>query len=574
MSHKNLLSILLIVRDDNYTKNYLERLSYNINLNLFNIVKSGLSDSIKIEVVDWGSKTPVSTKIKLKNKNFRNIIDFIYVDYNTANNFNNYSLGSFFVELGCNIGFRRSTCKYILNCPADQFFTQKSLINLYNFLILEKDKDKFYIIQRKILDEYFYYENKFSFNVINDFVENFNFLTNPINSNRIYYGGGLGAILASKKNYFQVFGYDENSIFRGRYSGSDGSITKKFLAYYKYKTLLPEGVCMYKLPYSVIGLRNNELLRYKKIIKIRQYFYFSRNFNKNKFNKLISSNLNFNKELIKKENWGIPDRKFSLQKAKCYENNQFDFEFTSKNIIDQSIIKLNNFNKKFNRIKLYLKLVSTSFHHKQNFQDFKFLLTLINIIKTTNILGYYEINSNNVNRIYSLSKIFPYMKIVLTLINNNSFGDIWFYLSSRICNTHKGYFRAIPKLYSEKKNLYSLFSEIVLQEYSNIILVNNFLNTKEKNYFFFNLDKNFIYFSIIILYKEINLEENNNLFVFFKPIYKSSNFQIFINKKLFTKNFTKIIELAQNNNIIIIFTYIFIRVLSFLNNIYYKYYKK
>ena len=66
MSHKNLLSILLIVRDDNYTKNYLERLSYNINLNLFNIVKSGLSDSIKIEVVDWGSKTPISTKIKLK----------------------------------------------------------------------------------------------------------------------------------------------------------------------------------------------------------------------------------------------------------------------------------------------------------------------------------------------------------------------------------------------------------------------------------------------------------------------------------------------------------------------------
>ena len=50
--NKSLLSILLVARNDNYTPDYIQRLSYSLNFISQNIKELNLVNEIKIEIVD------------------------------------------------------------------------------------------------------------------------------------------------------------------------------------------------------------------------------------------------------------------------------------------------------------------------------------------------------------------------------------------------------------------------------------------------------------------------------------------------------------------------------------------
>ena len=92
------------------------------------------------EIVDWGSKQPISENLYITDNDFNNMINFIDIKPDISNKYDNFSIGKFFVEAACNVGFRRSQAEYILQCPADQLLSKNSLSNLYNFLSLKNKR--------------------------------------------------------------------------------------------------------------------------------------------------------------------------------------------------------------------------------------------------------------------------------------------------------------------------------------------------------------------------------------------------------------------------------------------------
>ena len=201
MSSK-LLSILSVVRNDNYYENYLKRLEYTYNYNLRNIEKLNYLDEVELFIVDWGSKIKISDKINIFKKNYQQSIKILYVDDKFASNYNQYSTSSFFNELAENIALNQIDSEFILVQPSDQFFSLSDMSNLLNILKNEKIKnlDKMFLFQREILPVDFSNKN-FTYNYLDFFLENYNYGNSLINSSRIYSAGGLGAFLAKKKKF-------------------------------------------------------------------------------------------------------------------------------------------------------------------------------------------------------------------------------------------------------------------------------------------------------------------------------------------------------------------------------------
>jgi hypothetical protein len=457
---KCLLSIILTARNDNYTPDYLKRLSYVINFNCQNIKDLGLSDKIKIEIVDWGSEDQISNVLSVIDKDFNKIIKFIHVEKKITDEFDNYSIGNFFVELACNVGFRRSESEFILQCPADQILSINSLQNLYNFLLKEKERDtqKFYLLHRKILDNFFYHTNFFEFKSLNEFLNNHNFLSYQFPDNRPYYGGGVGGLIIKKDDLIKIKGYEENNIFRGRYGGADNLTVKKLFKFLKLEELVSKGICMYKLPYSPLGKRIEDLKKNNKIFELKNYLQFSYNFDSKKYSNRIDK-LNLNTHQLKEEEWGLGNLNIPLKEKKIQVNKRL-FDFTKDSfIIKSSKVNFTNF----------LRVFNVWFIQKDTFLNFTVLVNILICLIKFNIISFVELGSNKFNKILSISKIFPFLKIIIFLEKSSKFGDSWFFLSSNMCATHKGYFKAVD--YKNKFDLIekNFILELNDQKFSNFI---------------------------------------------------------------------------------------------------------
>lgn len=495
MSENNsLLSILIVAKNDNYTPNYIERLSYTLNFLSQNIKELNLIGKIRIEIVDWGSKILLSKSLKIIDEDFNKIIHFYEIDENISKKYDELSLGNFFVEVACNVGFRRSSSDFVLNCPADQLLSKSAIKNLYYFLLDEKKKKKkkFYILQRKILDNFFYYDNFFEIKSLNTFLENHNFLNFEVQSNRIYYGGGVGGLLISKEDINKINGYDENNLFRGRYGGADNLTVKKLMKTLKYEELLSKGVCMFKLPYSIQGKRSEQLNLNKEIFSMKMDFQFKKNFDKKKFQEK-KAKINFNESKLDSEDWGIGKIDIPLEK-KNIEINKDYLDFNRNNFFKKSN-SFNNFT--------FLRLFSVWFIQNDNFTNFLVLINILNCLKKFNVINFFEIGSNKLNRILSISKLFPFLKIIVCLEKSHTFGDNWFYISSKICNTHKGYFKGIT--YDKEIDIINenLRLELDKQKFSNFLSIENFTNNlnfnKTLDYIYENRDL----FGLILVKKDL-----------------------------------------------------------------------
>jgi hypothetical protein len=538
LQFENILSFLIVIRNDNYTDNYINRLSYCLNFLCKNIKDLNLLKDIKIEIVDWGSKSKFADCLEITDEDFNKILNFYNVKESMSKSYDNMSTGDFFVEAACNVCFRRSKSKFILHYPADEILTKSSLYNLINFLNNLADENTFYLIQRKILDDFFYKKNFFEIEQLNYFLENENFLSTSFNSDRVYSGGGIGGILMQKKHLLKIGGYNENTLFRGRYGQSDNYSTKKLQNFFKYDDLTKRGVFFYKLPYSNKGKRTADLKIYRKIFKIKNYYQLDNNFNKSKFLKMIDE-IKPNQLIIDKNEWGLAKENIELVQCDLKINKNL-FIFDEKKFFERKISKINFFN--------LLKLIDTWFFYKSKkdtFFDFAFLFQLISKF---NILSVIYINIQYPNLILSISKIFPHLKLLCSLKKDyTKFGDMWFYLASQMNRTHKGYFRLI----NEKVDLESLLKETIDQEFSNLIILDDDEDYSKFLAYFVNKKKNI---NFVFINKNVSLLDSfkENFFL----IYKINNYYIFMNNLLDKKVLNSIED--KNYNGIIFYLYYYL----------------
>ena len=124
-----LLSIVINISNDDYYKDLIFRTQKALDFNLIYLKKINKEKLVEFIFVDWGSKKKLSDII-IVNKEFRNIVKFIYVDKKIATkNSKNYP-NKFNYEKSYNVGIRRSTGKYILQTGCDNFFS--SIMDEFN----------------------------------------------------------------------------------------------------------------------------------------------------------------------------------------------------------------------------------------------------------------------------------------------------------------------------------------------------------------------------------------------------------------------------------------------------------
>ena len=550
--NKILLSILLVAKNDNYTSNYLDRLSYVINFNCQNIKDLGLSGKIIIEIVDWGSEKLLSEELQILDNDFNKMINFIDVNKDITNEYDKYSFGNFFVEAASNVGFRRSNAEFILQCPADQIFSKNSLLNLYNYLLLDKKKNnKFYLLHRKILDDFFYGENYFSFKSLNKFLDNHNYLGFKIKDNRLYYGGGIGGVIVRKEDILKYKGYDENYFIRGRYGGSDALITKKLIKYLNFEEMTSKGICMYKLPYTKKGKRSEQLKLNTSIFNLRNYYFFSNVFNQFKFKKELKK-FNLNNSFLDQEMWGLGNKDFSFiqKKIKFNEN----FLLVNKKRFFQESVKLTD--------KDIYRLFSCWFEKKDNFDNFLVLINILNCLKKFNIFSFYEIGSSKTNRILSISKLFPFLEIVVLLKKNPNLNNDWFFLSSRICISHKGYFRAVEYENGDLKNLNIQLNN---EKFSNFVSIDNADQDLDLDNYLEYINNNKDLIGLILINKKSIKDSKEKLNDDFVEIEYFKNYFLMLNKQLFSEevknNYLK--SKIKSNKIMVI--YFILKILNIFN---------
>ena len=79
-----LLSIVINISNDDYYKDLIFRTQKALDFNLIYLKKINKEKLVEFIFVDWGSKKKLSDII-IVNKEFRNIVKFIYVDKKNCN---------------------------------------------------------------------------------------------------------------------------------------------------------------------------------------------------------------------------------------------------------------------------------------------------------------------------------------------------------------------------------------------------------------------------------------------------------------------------------------------------------
>ena len=77
------LSLIISTRNDDFYEDNLKRLSKTVNTNLYFLDKLGLISDVEFNIIDWGSKKPLSEDLRIL-KNFTNKVNFFHIDKDTA----------------------------------------------------------------------------------------------------------------------------------------------------------------------------------------------------------------------------------------------------------------------------------------------------------------------------------------------------------------------------------------------------------------------------------------------------------------------------------------------------------
>ena len=242
MNNQKKLTISFPAKNDNYYKNFIDRINYSLEFNA-NIIKNlGFDNSIELAVVDWGSEKKISEEVSISQK-FKNIVKFYEVSEKISKEISHIPLH---ITKANNIALRHSNSEYILFTSHDLLFSDVSLFNLYNllnykFLDYEKVDNSLFNIHRFFLPKDLFLKTP-SIAYMTNWLRRSSFLESDLN---ITFGEGKAGHLASKKFWEKIKGINEK--FEG-YGQSDTDLHSRANMISPYYDSLKFGISCFKIP--------------------------------------------------------------------------------------------------------------------------------------------------------------------------------------------------------------------------------------------------------------------------------------------------------------------------------------
>ena len=523
---KNLLSVVINCRNDNYHDNFIDRLSNAINLNLYFLDKIGHKEKIKFVISDWGSEEPISNKINIY-KDFTENVDFVNVKKKDADELSQMQPGGFYPELSANVGIRKSNSEYILYTGADQIFPKSGWLNLIN-LLEGKNKletnifDTVFYIPRKFIDINFYRQDP-SFYMFERYIDFMNFSAIPFKTPAFYVGGGYST-LCSKKIFEELRGFSENDI-PGCATDVDfhSRIKKLGLNQIDVSQL---GVHMFKFPSEADSVR--QILLYKTNLTRRIP--------------------DLKKDIVLNDiSWGLDKYNIEVKKS---ENKSLSLYKEKKELFRKKYKKTLSFKEK-------LKILFFFENYRLSLKELKFLFFISCLLKSIRAFSLIECGFDNINRILSIGKEFKYLEFLTfdqkSLLKENNYRNRLYKAQVLLSNNRHAKFTALNS--DSYDEFIKTLNHIPNEKFSSLFLINfnevknDIENLNKLNQYILNNSK---LFSIIIVTtpsqdceEKFKILKNN-----FQIVLKNNDLLLFINKKTLDVKIEskKIIEIHSLNS--------------------------
>ena len=447
------LSLIISTRNDDFYEDNLKRLSKTINTNLYFLNKLGLISDVEFNIIDWGSKKPLSEDLRIL-KNFTNNVNFFHIDKDTADKKSEFYPNKFNLDIPPNIGVRVSKGEFVIQATSDQIFSRTSWYNLLNIL---NNKNKFNFnldntilyVPRKII-EYDFYKKNPSIETLEEFLDHSNSSYMQVKNSNFFMGGGY-SLLCKRKILYDVGGINSEKNNIGTSNDWDLNARLKKLGIKQMDTSI-FGVAFYKFPSSSISQRNKVLTSGK-----------TRN--------APSAPI---KIFPNDENWGLKNYVFNNQKSKIniedinsLNSNNF---LISKNYFDKSnLMQLLGVLSKFDNINF-------------DFREWLFTFNIIKIIGSTRIFSIVEFGFENVNRLNAIGQHFKSIEIlsfdILTKKVIQNYLDRQPVVQSKLSRVRYGKF--VPLISDDYQQFDNHINKMKLENFSNLFLVNtNLIENKE-----------------------------------------------------------------------------------------------
>ena len=459
LEKKNLLSIVIHGRNDNYNPHFLSRLEYSLEYASYCLENLNIKNFLRFTISDWGSEIPLRDALNLTKK-CSEIIDFVEVDSKVAKLYGDPLSNFYNCGLAYNVGIKRSESIFVGKSAHDYIMSENFLINLYNFLKgniykLSEKENSFFVVPRKNLPEDLFQKTP-SFEYLNSWL----LKAGEIEADRsVKHGGAGGLYITSKENWEKLGGIDERYT---RWGVMEYDLFMRANYYGIWYDTSRFGVWQYKIPRGDAKLRNKALS--------------NRNVNKKWFS--IDRNPNG-------LNWGL--KKIAIKKLK-------KDKFNSKFIIPKNLVQ-----KKYKKIINLLTLSKSLFWLPVSLRFLKISLEEINL--TYLLLNLFKFNSirsfafvgfcknfvpgnlslfNTSTEIHVLDDLDRENKHKIIIDNDPHqdliYGDKIYNRTIQLAELlmsmkHQGYYRPING--DVMKNIKSFILALPKEDYSNIIIIKN-----------------------------------------------------------------------------------------------------
>ncbi len=257
------ITIVIPTRNDNFYDNFASIINFTLNYSLSKIYQLKLQNIFQILLIDWSSVTRLNKEIYIPKK-FRKIVKIIFVNKNSIktspkNRFN--------VSEAQNFGLSLTKTKYCFLAHADQIYPKSFFLNLKHFvnnqyLSQKKTENSILYIPRKFIDENFF-SHFVSESTIDEYFENLSFINQKWKNDQYFIGGGQSGWFGTKETLQKFGGLKENLILKNKNEiiSADLEFYQRYSQHFKFYDSSNFGIFAYRYPYVFSKKRNQKLLK-------------------------------------------------------------------------------------------------------------------------------------------------------------------------------------------------------------------------------------------------------------------------------------------------------------------------
>lgn len=409
------LSFIFSARDDDYVKNFINRMEFCVNFNLYQINSLNKLHDVEFVIIDWGGKTKISEKFKVIREEFKKNVKFYYFPPEISEKGNEELPGKFNQEVAINCGIRRAIGNYCLIGHHDILFSKSCWANIFR-VIEDKDlKNIFFWIPRFTLNKGLSQKNP-NIDDVDNFLKKIFISKKSVEFSTMQHGGGSAAVLSGKNVITDKFGLSENLKVKGRFSQVDADIWQKVSSEFDHIDSYSQGIFCHKLPI----------------------------YGDSKKNKWLNSNYAKRRLLDFRYNLEFENPDYGLGKV------NISYEIP-KNQTKNIFLKFDKYNTKIDSFSsnIFYALKNNYYSLFDNF-SFKEIIksrNLINFMNESKFFNFVSIGLPLKNRASIISKNFNFLNVFFYIPhnqNNNKKASLSLQKINRFYNrTHEGYYRFI-----------------------------------------------------------------------------------------------------------------------------------